>query len=329
MSAINMKLQALQESPKAINDQAYKFLIKARLVWLYKKLRFFRSSPSISCIVLLVTLATIPTITKCAEIDEMRKENQGNNLNERIQARALPANHRMESLDPSEKMKLSPIRTRSSRQYDPPSMTTSSTGNFASISGDAAAYVAQVPIGSGANYVSPSGPGSYVGSSADISGAYHDSLARAYGSYPMQHAGPSPFSQAHHMGPITSLFSGANGGLLGNSMFPLMSKGFDLGEVVCTAIAVAIGAVIVGAPFILIYLFVMNQVNGGASPGLNPSGGPISLTGPSSSTNVSGRKKRHTSIHEVLFKQLSPFVDSERVAKTFKILMDSMAKYQM
>lgn len=279
--------------------------------------------------------------TKLAEASEIAEQDNSiknqpepnSNIDPPVEAsKSIPANHRSsdteESADSTKSNKL--FSGRRSRQYDG-SLGTSSTGNFASISGDGAAYVAQMPMGS-SNYASSSGGASYAAgdmSSPYHSSAYHDPLSMARG-YPAQ-----PYSPIHHqagypspMSPLSSMFSSSLGtNPLSSSMFPLMSKGFDVSEIVCTAIAVAIGAVIVGAPFILIYLFVMNQMNGGG-PNMGPSGGAISLTGPSSSTNTSGRKKRHTSLPEALMKQLGPLVNSEQVASTFKMLMNSIARYQ-
>lgn len=252
----------------------------------------------------------------------------------------IPANHKMEEeedLNSSQATSASRKKGRQSRQYDTP-ISTSSSGNYASISGDGAAYVAQMPV-SGTSYVgsssNPSAAASYVNDLAGAyqSAAYHDPMSMARAGYPtppmpgpaMHH--PAGYSSPFGASPLSSMFASTMGAGSG-SMFPLMSKGFDLSEIVCTAIAVAIGAVIVGAPFILIYLFVMNQMNGNG-PSMGPSGGAISLTGPTSSTTVSGRKKRHTSLPEALFKQLSPLVNSEQVFDTFKTLMSSVAKYQM
>lgn len=256
-------------------------------------------------------------------------------------SKSLPSNHRM---DASEDESTSPVRSanissRKGRQYDG-SLSSSGTGNYASVSGDGAAYVAQVPVSGTNNYGASSGSIGANYSPNDLSaayhGTYHDPLTMARGY-------PSPMNPLHHPaagyaspigGPSSSMFGLSppmgSGGLLSSSMFPLMSKGFDVSEVVCSAIAVAVGAVIVGAPFILLYLFIMNQMGGGnGGPGLGPSGGAISLTGPTSSTTVSGRKKRHTSLPEALFKQLSPLVNNEQVANTFKVLMNSIAKYQV
>lgn len=243
-------------------------------------------------------------------------------------SKSIPANHRSESED--EVGSKSKLASRQSRQYDN-QMSSSSAGSYAALSGEGSAYVSQMPLG-GSNY--GSGSADLSASYPQAGAMYHDPLAMARG-----YAAPPMGPQMHHspgypqpVGLGSTLFSAsgmsAPGGLLSSSMFPLMSKGFDVSEIVCTAIAVAIGAVIVGAPFILIYLFIMNQMNGNG-PSLGPSGGAISLTGPNSSTSGNGRKKRHTSLPEALFKQLSPLVNSEQVASTFKALMNSIAKYQM
>lgn len=244
--------------------------------------------------------------------------------------------------------------TRNARQYDGP-LSTSSTGNYAALSGDSGAYVGgsgmpSLNAGYGSAGASAGGISAYAGdpmgsnmySSSAGAGPYHDqfSLAgRAAAGYPgmhnaggyqqaMQSLPPGSFGGGAG-GPLSGMFSGAGGGLLSSSGFPLMAKGFDLAEIVCTAVAVAIGAVIVGAPFILLYLFVMNQMQGNGPSAIGPSGGAISLTGPSSSTTVTGRKKRHTSLSEALFRQLSPLVNTEQVAQTFKVLMNSLAKYEV
>lgn len=283
--------------------------------------------------VALVCYCAFTATIKASDI-EQPQENQSsrNELETNINldskpSHAIPANHRTDNEEISKSNKPA---SRQSRQYDG-SLGTSSTGSLASISGDGAAYVAQMPLG-GANYGPSSGSIAASYGSGDVSSpyhsnAYHDPLSIARG-YPSQSFSPMHHPQAAYPSSISPLSSMFGSGPLSSSMFPLMTKGFDVSEIVCTAIAVAIGAVIVGAPFILIYLFVMNQMNGNG-PSMGPSGGAISLTGPTSSTTVSGRKKRHTSIPEALMKQLSPLVNSEQVANTFKMLMNSIAKYQV
>lgn len=111
-----------------------------------------------------------------------------------------------------------------------------------------------------------------------------------------------------------------------SSSFPLLSSGFGISEIACVAVAVVIGAIVLGGPFILLYLFMMNQMNGGLG---QPGGqqGAVSLTGPTSSTTVNGRKKRQASLSEALFNQLSPLINNEQVLFTFKGLINSLAKY--
>lgn len=321
-------------------------------IWLYRlisKSRYQSSSLNFVLLLLIGLYATKSVSAIEGESGETIRTETRNNFNannEISQTKNIPANHRIDDFEEIEKATLKiiqqqPNSSRNSRQYDAP-ISSSSSGNYAAISGDSGAYVAQMPL-TGTNYGQGSGAGSGSSYAHDLSGAYHPnmyhdpmSLARGYSApiSPIHHAAAAGYSPPFGGGPISSIFSAgplgnaAGGGLLSNSMFPLMSKGFDLSEIVCTAVAVAIGAVIIGAPFILIYLFVMNQMNNNGS-NMGPNGGSISLTGPTSSTNVSGRKKRQISFPEALFKQLSPLVNNEQVANTFKALMSSIAKYQM
>lgn len=265
-------------------------------------------------------------------------------------SKSMPANHRMDSTDQDQQeSSVQPDRTKVSssrhgRQYDVP-LSTSSTGNYAAVSGDAGAYVgSSLPL-SGYNTAASSGMvnsaaygsadsmGASSGMSAYPSGGYHDQMSMARG-YPAMHSPAAYPPMAPFPGPsgssLSSMFPGSAGLFSASSSgFPLMTKGFDIAEIVCTAIAVAIGAVIVGAPFILLYLFVMNQMQGNGPQAMGPGGGSISLTGPTASTNVGGRKKRHTSFPEALFRQLGPLINNEQVAQTFKALMNSIAKYQV
>ena len=133
----------------------------------------------------------------------------------------------------------------------------------------------------------------------------------------------------------SSAYSGSNHPYYGSSLaasspswsssFPLLSSGFGISEIACVAVAVVIGAIVLGGPFILLYLFMMNQMNGGM--GQQGQQGAISLTGPSSSTTVNGRKKRQASLSEALFNQLSPLINNEQLLTTFKGLIRAMAKY--
>jgi len=271
-----------------------------------------------------------------------------------------PANHRMdeEEAQPSgaaiktasPNSNQSSQSHRQSRQYEPMGAQTiqsnaANYGSLASAPSDssaaaaalASAYLASSAAGSSGG--SPGEMGSYSMPAASMSGYQTDLPHYARAGYPTN-SQMSPYGPPHMpSGPFSSVFpmsglAGPTGGLFSSSQngFPLMAaKGFELTEIVCTAIAVAIGAVIVGAPFLLLYLFIMNHVQGGQGPGGlggPTSGGSISLTGPSASTNVSGRKKRQTSFPEVLLKQLSPFINNEQVAQSFKMLLSSLAKYQ-
>lgn len=121
------------------------------------------------------------------------------------------------------------------------------------------------------------------------------------------------------------------------------TNGFSIGEIICGLVALTIGAVILGAPFFLIYLALMGNFSGS---------GTLSLTNPTSAsgatggaTQANGRRKRlavfetmnmdeQASMHpdlaavgDALVKQLSPLVDLGQVSKTFKHLIRSIEKY--
>lgn len=248
----------------------------------------------------------------------------------------LPSNHKMsvEDIDHKDAAGLSPEKNskstratsgRTGRQYDSLMGTSSGSSGYTSVPGDG--YIGQSTSNSvSAGYAAPNPPPNIgYGNEYSSQGAFSglDSAMYPYGraGYPTPVGGNMP---PMHMPPVF----GSSSGIFG-SMFPMIgAKGFDVAEVVCTAIAVAIGAVIVGAPFILLYLFVMNQMNGSGTGGLSGPGGSISLTGPNASTNVTGRKKRHTTFPEALFMHLSPLINNEQVLNTFKTLMKSIAKYQ-
>lgn len=314
--------------------------------WFHRLISSSRFSPLVYALLLTAIGSSICSVHRASASEtEAPTQDSSSNKHSNVEGLSIniPANHRMtmtDENDPATENKQPTNKvtgSRQSRQYDGP-ISTSSTGSYASISSDGGAFVGQVPI-SGSSYGSGTGYGTGSSSAgnyaSDLSGAYHGDplyMARGYPSPPISHMHPPPSPGYPGVGmgvggggPLSTMFPP---GLLSSSMFPLITKGFDVSEIVCTAIAVAIGAVIVGAPFILIYLFIMNQMgaNGGATM---PGGGSISLTGPNASTTVSGRKKRHTSLPEALFKQLSPLVNSEQVAQTFKHLMSSIAKYQM
>lgn len=216
---------------------------------------------------------------------------------------------------------------RRGRQYDGLMSTSSANSDYASVPGDG--YLPQSTMSSSRSAAGYSNGGSSVGYGSDMGppGAYPSMESSMY----QYGRSGFPSASASAMPPIHAPPVFGTHGLFGGGLFPMMgAKGFDIAEVVCTAIAVAIGAVIIGAPFILLYLFVMNQMNGNGAGGLSGAGpgGSISLTGPSASTTVNGRKKRHTSFPEALFMHLSPLVNNEQVVNTFKTLMKSIAKYQ-
>lgn len=299
------------------------------------------------CFAALAIDKTIATIESEAVNESATKASDQQDLQE-LTSKSLPANHRMESPEAAVDTATGEARSvpsaRAGRQYDANSLSASGTGTYAAISGDTgASYGLGSPLSGGAGYAAvgatSGGGGSNYLNDYSLPNGYPSNNAGG-GLYAHEHMSgiargytqpPPPMGPPHMGGPFSSMFAPSLSSSFspGGPMFPLMSKGFDVAEIVCTAVAVAIGAVIIGAPFVLLYLFVMSQVNGGnGGPNIGPSGGAISLTGPTSSTNVSGRKKRQTSFPEALLRQLSPLMNNEQVANTFKMLMNSIAKYQ-
>lgn len=121
--------------------------------------------------------------------------------------------------------------------------------------------------------------------------------------------------------------------------------GWGLGEIVCTLIAISIGAIILGAPFFLIYLALMGNFSGSGTLSLtNPTG--ITTAGGAATTVSNGRRKRLAifeqlnSLSEIskqssdfgkfidsILHQINPLVDARQVTETFKRLTESMEKY--
>lgn len=313
--------------------------------------------------VLLVVVFVVKSCTLIEAAGAEREFDEQHDVASKTQV--LPANHKMlpekqqaevsaksfssssSSLPPhstqsSKHHKKSPLRQ--ARQYDAAASAMSAAGSSAS-----AGYAALAGDSSGGSTYAASGALPLMSGHSGASG-YGSGVSSAYGPYgsasQMDAYGgisghndwsrgyqqpPPPVPLGYPSMPPAAPFGGMFSSAASNSPFPLISKmGFDVSEIVCTAIAVALGAVIIGAPFVLIYLFVMNQMQPGgpAGPGAGVGGGSISLTGPTSSTTVSGRKKRHASLlPETLLKQLGPLVDNEQLQQTLKTLVRAMAKY--
>lgn len=168
---------------------------------------------------------------------------------------------------------------------------------------------------------------------------------RYYGS---QQYSPSLFNSMFNTPIHSNPFGSGTGNLWTSSMTPFMNKALDLPEIVCNAIALAVGTIIIGAPFVLIYLLVSNHMNGGSGPGglgslfgnlggnglggHSASGGSITLTGPNSQTNGNGRRKRQVNEtragREALLRQAGLLGDgSKQLEFALKSLIDSLAKY--
>lgn len=121
------------------------------------------------------------------------------------------------------------------------------------------------------------------------------------------------------------------------------TNGFSISEIICGLVALAIGAVILGAPFFLIYLALMGNFSGSGTLSLT---NPTSVSGAASgASQTNGRRKRqavfdsmdmeerasrHPTLANVtnsLMRQLSPFVNLKQVSMTFKHLTNAIEKY--
>lgn len=223
------------------------------------------------------------------------------------------------------------------------------------------------------SYMAPSSQSSsYSGNAGQPSSASYHSASQAYHAYPAHyssgkesrpmgyptnvgydhHAASSGYYErtSPHYGSMPLWASGpalsSSSGLMSSASTALSSwtSGFSVAEIICGLIAISIGAIILGAPFFLIYLALMGNFSGSGTLSLtNPTGG-ASPAG-AATTTVNGRRKRlaifeqltssvnHKSAAELgsfaesIANQLSPYVDLQQVASTFKRLVKSIDKY--
>lgn len=219
-----------------------------------------------------------------------------------------------------------------------------------------------------ANYMSPSSnAASFSGQQSASSSSYPMHSMAAANHYPSHY---SKGSQTLPMGyptngfdrsPLSSYYdrsylgaassplwasSASSGGLMSSASTALShwAGGFSIGEILCGIIAIAIGAVILGAPFFLIYLALVGNFSGSGTLSLtNPTGGATPAGG--AAATVNGRRKRlaiyeqlnsptsrglgfdFSSLADTIVNRISPHVDIEQVATTFKKLINSIEKY--
>lgn len=183
----------------------------------------------------------------------------------------------------------------------------------------------------------------------------YDSVTARYSPFPSSYYDRhSPYMSAAAASP-PHWASGISGHSMGTGFMSTATNalshwtgGFGLSEIICSIVAIAIGAIILGAPFFLIYLALMGNFSGSGTLSLtNPTSG--SLVSPAATTTtVNGRRKRlaifeqlssSLNEHQRLYpnelgsfadsvvNHLSPFVDMHQVTNTFKRLVDSIEKY--
>lgn len=175
-----------------------------------------------------------------------------------------------------------------------------------------------------------------------------------YPSYDYWSSSPSYFGErsyppAPYWSSPPHISSGFGSSLMSSASSALShwTGGFGIAEIICGAIALSIGAVILGAPFFLIYLALMGNFSGSGTLNLtNPTQGAMTTGGPggSGTTTVNGRRKRmaifesalgdldqpdaqFSALADTVIGQLSPFVDLQQVTATFKKLVNSIEKY--
>lgn len=149
-----------------------------------------------------------------------------------------------------------------------------------------------------------------------------------------------------------SSFPSHGGSLISGASHALshLTNGFTIGEIICGVIAISIGAIILGAPFFLIYLALMGNFTGSGTLSLtNPTAaGGAAAAGGGAATGANGRLKRSamsepslsfndhelarrhlhvSSLADSFFSELSPLIDLQQVSETFKHLVRSIEKY--
>lgn len=153
----------------------------------------------------------------------------------------------------------------------------------------------------------------------------------------------TPFwSSASSMSPLGSGIG--TGGLMtsASNMLSHWTSGFSIGEIICGIVAIAIGAIILGAPFFLIYLALMgnfsgsgslsltNPGTGGAAGGAPPANGRrkrLAIYEPLGSMKEGRRSAELFAMADNIVNQISPFIDVQQVANTLRRLVASIEKY--
>lgn len=220
-------------------------------------------------------------------------------------------------------------------------------------------------------YIAPSSSSTnYNGQSPNAGSNYHSSMHHSYSPQHYHKAAasspplgyPSNNYDRHSLGSnyydrnylpnslVTPFWASSNpstsAGLMSSASSALShwAGGWGLGEIVCTLIAISIGAIILGAPFFLIYLALMGNFSGSGTLSLtNPTG---AAAAGATTTVTNGRRKRLAIFEQLnslsemskqssdfgkfvesILHQLNPLVDVRQVTETFKHLTESIERY--
>lgn len=170
--------------------------------------------------------------------------------------------------------------------------------------------------------------------------SYHQSSGEA--SKPLGYPSNSAYGPEHrqydrlYLNEAYGLPTSASSGLISSASHALShwTGGFGIAEIVCTLIALAIGAIILGAPFFLIYLFLMGNFSGSGTISL---ANPTQSTSPTGTTTVNANGRRKRSIEEfqsAVIKHLAKNVktnnlDSDSILRTIENLNPAFDSYKL
>lgn len=227
--------------------------------------------------------------------------------------------------------------------YGGPYSSSAYYGGYMSPSSNAASY------NTGYSGNSPSSGASYHSSPVHHYSQHHKTPVLPLGyptnSYDRQASGLNYYDRSYMNAASTPMWASGlptgSSGLMSSASSALShwTGGFGIAEIICGLVAIAIGAIILGAPFFLIYLALMGNFSGSGTLNLtNPTQGTTPATTPTNGRRkrlaifeqLSSLGERHHisgSLSEIIMSQLSPFIDLQQVNSSFKRLVESIEKY--